>query len=134
MNAAAARPFATPALRSSPNFRISNREYALLEPLATRRKQTTATRSNRKFLHGCIFRRIERARARRSWRDGSPLQASHAIGLPARRLVHWNRSGGGQQGRWRGILSDGWGLLRRERGHQRHCVIARDREFVPVAL
>src|SRR5277367_469892 len=134
MNAAAARPFATPALRSSPHFRISNREYALLEPLATRRKQTTAIRSNRKFSHGCIFRRIERARARRSRRNGSPLQASHAIGLPARCLVRWNRRGGGQQGRWRGIFSDGWGLLRREWGHQRQGVIARGCEFVPVAF
>src|ERR1700730_9456758 len=134
MIAVTAGPFATPALRCSPNFGISNRKYAELEPLATRRKQTAATRSNRQFLHGWIFRRISLTVARRNGRDGSPLLPGHAIRPPARRLVRWNRRGGGRQRRWRGILCDGRGLLRRQWRHQRERVVAQRHEFVPVAL
>src|SRR5579863_8026422 len=134
MYAAAARPFATPALRSSPNFGISNRKYGRLKPLPSRRKQTTATRSNRSFLHVSIFRRINSAAALRNMRDGSQLLPTDSIGLPTRRSVRWNCRGGGWQRRWHGIFRYGCVLLRRQWRHQCQRVIARSRKLVPVAL
>ncbi len=134
MNAAAARPFATPALRSSPNFRISNRKYGKLEPFASRRKQTTATRSNRQFLHGWIFRRIKLAVPRPNTRDHSALLPGHAIRPLTSASIRWERRVGCRQKRWRRIFGDGWRLLRRERGHQGQSVIPGCREFAPVAL
>ena len=52
-----------------------------------------------------------------------------------RRLVRWNRRGGGRRERGgRGVFRDGWGLLRRQWRHQRQGVIAGGCEFVPVAF
>src|SRR5271155_1579234 len=134
MNAAAARPFATPALRSPSNFRISNRKCALLEPLATRRKQATAARSNRKFSHSWIFRRIDLAVPRPKTRDDSPLLPGHPIWPLTSASIRWERRAGCRQKRWRRIFRDGWRLLRRQCRHQRHCVVPGRCEFVPVAL
>src|SRR5580658_9973634 len=122
--------FRHPGAALLPNLGISNREYAAVEPLATHRKQTTATHSNRQFLHGWIFRRISPAAARHRVRDGSPLLPDQAI----RPLVSRNRRGGDWQSRWRRILGDSCGLLWRQWRHPGQRMVAHRGEFVPVAF